>query len=61
MILKYMGIAPEDDGTNVNGILINMNYIWERYLVQIVKEKIENKYQIEGKNHLEHFSVMVKV
>ena len=49
LILKYMGIAPEDDGTNVNGILINMNYIWERYLVQIVKEKIENKYQIEGK------------
>ena len=44
-----MGIAPEDDGTNVNGILINMNYIWERYLVQIVKEKIENKYQKEGK------------
>lgn len=49
LILKYMGIAPEDDGTNVSGILINMNYIWERYLVQIVKEKIENKYQIEGK------------
>ena len=50
-----MGIAPEDDGTNVNGILINMNYIWERYLVQIVKEKIENKYQIEGKKLFETF------
>lgn len=55
LILKYMGIAPEDDGTNVSGILINMNYIWERYLVQIVKEKIENKYQIEGKKLFETF------
>lgn len=55
LILKYMGIAPEDDGTNVNGILIDMNYIWERYLVQIVKEKIENKYQIEGRKSFETF------
>lgn len=43
MILKYMGIAPEDDGTNINGVLIDMNLIWEKYLVQIVKEQLAER------------------
>ena len=43
LILKYMGIAPEDDGTNINGVLIDMNLIWEKYLVQIVKEQLAER------------------
>lgn len=38
-----MGIAPEDDGTNINGVLIDMNLIWEKYLVQIVKEQLAER------------------
>lgn len=60
LILKYMGIAPEDDGTNVNGILIDMNYIWERYLVQIVKEQLaernlNEKYKCKSKERFKIF------
>lgn len=43
LILKYMGIAPEDDGMNINGVLIDMNLIWEKYLVQIVKEQLAER------------------
>ena len=60
LILKYMGIAPEDDGTNINGVLIDMNLIWEKYLVQIVKEQLaernlNEKYKCKSKERFKIF------
>lgn len=40
LILRFMGITPSDDeNAKINGVLINMNWVWEQYLVSILREK----------------------
>lgn len=57
LILKHMGIkVSEEDNTQINGVLINMNWVWEQYLKCILEENLpEGKYLIKGQHGMETF------
>ena len=52
ILLRHMGISVENDKdkaqNKIHGVLINMNWIWEKYLESILKDKLKEEYCLKA-------------
>ena len=59
ILLRHMGISVENDKdkaqNKIHGVLINMNWIWEKYLESILKDKLKEEYCLKAQHEKKIF------
>ena len=59
ILLRHMGISVENDKdkaqNKIHGVLINMNWIWEKYLESILKDQLKEGYCFKAQHEKKIF------